>query len=91
MPEADAQPSDDMADWLQEVAKRPWASERPLLDPAPRAERDPVWRRILQTGHRLQHGRELIGFAALVAGYLQYYYVDVMLQISCLPPCIAFV
>ncbi len=90
-PEPGSQLGDDLSGWLKEVAKRPWvngpASVCPAVSPeaGPRAEGGPQLRR------HLQKGRELIGLAVLAAAYLQYYYLDVMVQVGSLPRVIVFV
>jgi hypothetical protein len=79
----------DLADWLQEVAKRPWVEGPPsvvqtVVAEAPKSGREQRLRR------HLQHGRDLAGLAVLTVGYLQYYYLDVV-QVGDLPKVVYFV
>jgi len=80
-------PYRDLAQWLQEVARRPYAEpvSRRLEEPrrqsaAARAERA-RWLRV----------RRGIFFAVLAAAYLQFHLLDVMLQIEKMHPVVVFV
>lgn len=87
----DARPGDDLADWLQEAAKRPWVSGPASINPGvltearPKAAPEPGPRRLIQKGW------DLVALAALTIAYLQYYYLDVNVQIASLPQVIVFV
>jgi hypothetical protein len=74
--------SRDLAQWLQEVARRRYPMYGPSMRPPP-APREPPkkWRR----------ARELISFAALSAAYFQYHMLDVMLQIASMKSVTVFV
>ena len=91
IPDADRRPSEELSDWLQEVAKRPWVSGPPTVPPAVLAQASPQaasesW--LLRYNLR---GRDLAGLSVLTMAYLQYYYLDVMVQISSLPKVVVFV
>jgi hypothetical protein len=83
---------ENLADWLQEVAKRPWDSVSPSVNPVvitqesarKAGQRAPLARHI-------QRGRDLVALGALTIGWLQYYILDVMVQIASLPKVIVFV
>ena len=91
MPETNPQSGEDLADWLKEAAKRPWVCgplsfERAVLPVAsPQSGREPRARL------HLQNGRDLVALAVLMIGYLQYYYLDVMVQIGNLHKVVVFV
>jgi hypothetical protein len=91
MPDIDPYPGGDLTDWLQEVAKRPWVSGPPSINPAvlpeagPKAIQEPRLRR------HLRKGRDLVALSVLTITYLQYYYLDVMVQIGSLPKLVVFV
>jgi hypothetical protein len=78
-------PSRELAQWLQEVARRRYPMYGPSMRPPdpPRApvERPRKWRRL----------REVVGLAALSGAYLQYYMLDVMLQIATMKSVTVFV
>lgn len=87
----DPHPGEDLADWLQESAKRPWVGGPPSINPAvvpgagPQAGLKPGLRR------HLQKGRDLVALAVLTMAYMQYYYLDVMVQIGSLSKVVVFV
>ena len=91
MPDTNAHSGEDLAVWLQEVAKRPWVGGPLSVNPAvlpgagPKAGQEPRLR-----GHT-QKGRDLVALAVLTIGFLQYYYLDVMVQIGSLPKVVVFV
>ena len=91
VPDTGAHSSENLADWLQEVAARPWVGGPVSIPPAivpeagPQTDPEPRLRR------SFQNGRDLIGMAALTIGYLQYYYLDVMVQIGNLHTVVIFV
>ena len=89
MPDASTPAGENLAAWLQESAKRPWAAGAASVSPElaeARAEAGPA------PGRRyLQNVRELVAMAALTIGYLQYYYLDVMVQIGNLQRVVVFV
>lgn len=88
---AERPPGEDLSAWLQEVAKRPRVSGPPttnrtvLAVASPEAVRESWLRR-----YHLR-GREFAGFSALTLAFLQYYYLDVMVQIGNLPKVLVFV
>lgn len=90
MPDYDANASEDLAHWLQEVARRPWVDGPPSVNPVihpgvgPQAGQEPRRR-------PLQNGRNLVALAGLTIGFLQYYYLDVMVQIGSLHKVVIFV
>jgi hypothetical protein len=88
---ADALPGEDIANWLQEVAKRPHVGASRPRSPAPREEHGPGDPGGLGTGNRIPHMRGLIAFTAVTGGFMLNYYVDVMLQIANLHAVIVFV
>lgn len=76
-------PSRELAQWLQEVARRRY----PMYGPSRRRDtppprRVPPKRRIV---------REAISFAALAAAYFQYHMLDVMLQVASMRSVTVFV
>ena len=91
IPDTERRPGEELSDWLQEVAKRPWVSGPAMIAPAVVAEVSPEtaceswWRR-----HHLR-GRDIAGLSVLTMAYLQYYYLDVMVQIGTLPKVVIFV
>jgi hypothetical protein len=82
---------DDIADWLQEVAKRPWVGGLQTVNPAVLPQSGPNSARVARMERQLQHGRELVALAVLALGYMQYYYLDTLVQIGGLPKVIVFV
>lgn len=91
MPDVDPHRGEDLADWLQEVAKRPRVSGPPSINPAVLPEAGPKAGREPRLRHHLQKGRDMVALAVLTIGYLQYYYLDVMVQIGSLPKVVVFV
>ena len=91
MPDTNAHSGEDLAVWLQEVAKRPWVSGPPTINAAVLAEDSPGAAR--ESWLRRYHlkGRDLAGLSVLTMAYLQYYYLDVMVQIGSLPKVVVFV
>jgi hypothetical protein len=91
MPDTNAHAGENLSDWLQEVAARPWVSGPPSINPASlpgtglKAGPEPRRRR------HFQNGRDVVALAALSIGYLQYYYLDVMVQIGSLHQVVIFV
>ena len=90
-PGAERPSGEDLSDWLQEVAKRPWVSGPPTINAAVLAEDSPGAAR--ESWLRRYHlkGRDLAGLSVLTMAYLQYYYLDVMVQIGSLPKVVVFV
>jgi hypothetical protein len=82
---------ENVANWLQEVAGRPWVSGPPSVEPEILAEPPTGSREQAKAWHEIQNGRELVGLAALAVGWLQYYFLDAMVQIASLPAVIVFV
>jgi hypothetical protein len=72
-----------MARWLQEAGRRVhWAPlPEPLLESPPAAQ-------VKKSAIRVRH---LALFGVLTGSYLQYYMLDVMLQINSLPAIVVFV
>ena len=91
IPDAERRPGEELSDWLQEVAKRPWVSGPTTITPAVVAEVSPE--AASKSWLRRYHlsGRGLAGLSVLTMAYLQYYYLDVMVQISSLPKVVVFV
>ncbi len=84
MDEQDDDPSVDAVRWLQEAGRR----SRKVQTPLPEVEVAP------QNGREKESGR-LVGTKVLLSGvlalaYLQYYFLDVMVQINALPAIIVF-
>ncbi len=90
MPDTNPHAYEDLADWLQEVAARPWDSGSPSIPPGVLPGR-PNAGRESRTRRHLQKGRDLVALAALTIAYLQYYYLDVMVQVHSLPQVVVFV
>ena len=90
-PDAERHSGEELSDWLQEVAKRPWVSGPPTINAAVLAEASPEAAR--ESWLRRYHlkGRDLAGLSVLTMAYLQYYYLDVMVQIGSLPKVVVFV
>ena len=78
-------PSRELAQWLKEVARRRYPMYGPSwrFDP-PRATKEPPQK-------KRRRVRELVSFGALAAAYLQYYMLDVMLQIASMNSVTVFV
>jgi hypothetical protein len=76
-------PSRELAQWLQEVARRRYPHVRPRGPEAPPPPGKPPenWRTV----------REAISFAALAAAYLQYHMLEVMLEIASMKTVTVFV
>jgi hypothetical protein len=84
MDEQDDGASVDAARWLQEAGRRSRRVQPPVpeVEPAPRLNnetRPARWAR-----------KKLLLSAALALAYLQYYFLDVMVQINALPAIIVF-
>lgn len=79
----------DLADWLQETARRDAASRafprRPPMDTPPAAARGRSF-----GGEILYRNRQLVGFACVSAAYLQYYFIGVMTEIYSLSGPVIF-
>ena len=94
-PDTSAHSSENLSDWLQEVAARPWGdgplSINPALVPEHVPETGPKASLAPRRRRQLQHGRDLVALAVLTIGYLQYYYLDVMVQIGNLHQVVVFV
>jgi hypothetical protein len=91
MPGPVPQSSEDISDWLQEVAKRPWVNGPHSVNPSPIPEGGLEIDRESRLRRRLQRRRDLVGLAVLTISYLQYFYFDVMVQIASIPKVIVFV
>jgi hypothetical protein len=89
MPDASSPAGENLAEWLQESAKRPWTAGAASVSP----EVDVAGSEAGQALQRpyLQNVRELVALTALTIGYLQYYYLDVMVQIGNLHRVVVFV
>jgi len=84
----DEDPYRDLAQWLQEAARRKYAEpvSRRLPDP------DELRRQAaLAARERWRAVRQGMSFAVLAAAYLQYHLLDVMLQIETMPSVVVFV
>lgn len=90
-PDPKPHPAEELSDWLQEVAKRPWVSGPPTINPAVLAEASPEAARESWLGKHHLRGRDFAGLSVLTMAYLQYYYLDVMVQIGSLPKVVVFV
>ena len=90
-PEAEPHPGEELSNWLQEVAKRPWVTGPPTIIPAVLAKAGPEAAR--ESWLRRHHlgSRDFAGLSVLTMAYLQYYYLDVMVQIGSLPQVVVFV
>jgi len=91
MPDTNAHSGENLADWLQEVARRPWSDGPVSINPAilP-GSGSPAGQAPRQRRH-LPHGRDIVALAALTIGFLQYYYLDVIVQIGSLHKVVIFV
>lgn len=87
----DALPSEDIVNWLQEVAKRPRVGARTPISAAPQVRLRAAERRDIRTRLRIQQPWRLIAFAAMACGFMLNYYMDVMLHIANLRTVIVFV
>ena len=91
MPDTNVHSGEDLADWLQEAAKRPWVGAPLPINHAVLPGAGPEARRESRLRRHLQQGRELVALAVLTLGFLQYYYLDVMVQIGYLHKVVVFV
>jgi hypothetical protein len=83
--------SENLADWLQEVARRPWNAGSLLSEPSAPSVAPPQASVNRQGRRFLQNVRHVVALAALTIGYLQYYYLDIMVQIGALHKLVVFV
>lgn len=83
--------SENLADWLQEVARRPWVDGPTSVNSATPPLAGAQAGREFRQRRYLPHGRDILALAALTAGFLQYYYLDVMVQIGGLHKVVIFV
>ena len=90
LPDTAAHKGEDLSHWLQEAGKRPWVNGPLSLTPLLPATGHKM-RRAPQARRHLQHGRDLVGLAILTIGFLQYYYLDVMVPIDSLQKVVVFV
>ena len=88
---AERHSGEELSDWLQEVAKRPWVSGPTTINPAVVSEASPEAARESWLRRYHLRGRDFAGLSALTMAYLQYYYLDVMVQIGSLPKVVVFV
>src|SRR6267143_7142369 len=84
MDEQDDDASVDAARWLQEAGRR----SRKLQAPQPEVEVTP--RQGDETRPARRVGTKVLLSTALALAYLQYYFLDVMVQINALPAIIVF-
>ena len=86
MDEQDDDPYVDAARWLQEAGRRsrkvPTHQREVEVTPAKHGDESNSVRKA---------GRRLVLFAVLALSYMQYYFLDVMVQINALPAIIVFV
>jgi hypothetical protein len=75
--------SEVLARWLQEVGRRTSRAARRGGEPEPRAPEPPRTTR--------GHARQIALFGVLALAFLQYYALDVMVQIYSLPSIVVFV
>jgi type VI protein secretion system component VasF len=73
-------PSEELAQWLQEVGQR--RNPRPQSEPSRKAER---------TRSKRQYFKNALLAALLIMAVLQYYFIDVQLQILSQPSLTVFV
>jgi hypothetical protein len=90
-PASDPAFGEDLSGWLKEVAKRPWIDGPHTVNPAVVPKVNSGAKVGPQLRRHLHKGRELIALAVLTISYLQYYYLDVMVQVGSLPKVIVFV
>lgn len=88
---AETPAGEDLSDWLQEAAKRSSVSGPPTINRAAPAMAGPEAVRESRLRRDHLRGREFAGFSALTIAFLQYYYLDVMVQIGNLPKVVVFV
>ena len=91
MSDSDPHAGEDLADWLQEVAKRPWVSGPLSINPSGLPGAGPTAVQAPRLRGHIQNGRDLVAFALLTIAYLQYYYLDVMVQIGKLDKVVVFI
>ena len=84
MDEQDDDPSVDAVRWLQEAGRR----SRKVQTPHPEVEVTP--RQGDETRPARRVGTKVLLSTALALAYLQYYFLDVMVQINALPAIIVF-
>ena len=84
MDEKDDDPYVDAARWLQEVGRRSRSAPTPYreVEVAPESAADKESVRLV--------GRKILLSGVLALAYLQYYFLDVMVQINALPAIIVF-
>ena len=84
MDEKDDDPYVDAARWLQEVGRRSRSAPTPYreVEVAPESGADKESVRLV--------GRKILLSGVLALAYLQYYFLDVMVQINALPVIIVF-
>ena len=90
MPESNARSGENLSDWLQEAARRPLAVVQESIFQAS-AEGGPHTRQATLRRRHPQSARDIVALAALTIGFLQYYYLDVMVQIGNLQRIVVFV
>ncbi|MBC7803860.1 MAG: hypothetical protein H7Y16_08305 [Candidatus Parcubacteria bacterium] len=90
LPVAERQSGEDLSNWLQEAAKRPWVSGPNSINPASNAEDDSKAAPEPRVRRHQPRGRDVAGLFVLTVAYLQYYYLDVMVQISSLSEVVVF-
>jgi hypothetical protein len=86
MNEQDDDASVDAARWLQEAGRRSWKVQAPL----PEVEVTPAKHGDESNSIRKVAGTRLVLIAVLSLSYMQYYFLDVMVQINALPVIIVF-
>jgi hypothetical protein len=86
MDEQDNDPYVDAARWLQEAGRR----SRKLPAPPREVEATPA-KHGAEINSVPKVGTRLVLFAVLALSYMQYYFLDVMVQINALPVIIVFV
>lgn len=82
---------DDLAVWLQEAAKRPWIDGPHSVNPSVLSGAELEARPGPRAHHYIQNRRHLVALAGLTIGFLQYYYLDVMVQIGSMSSVVVFV
>lgn len=83
MVQVNEDPHEAVTRWLEEAGRRSAPAARKAIEPEPRAPR--------RWSVSLRHGRQLVLFGVLALAFLQYYALDVMLQIEKLPSIVVFV
>ena len=91
MSDSDPRAGEDLAEWLQEVAKRPWVSGPLSINPTGLPVAGPTAVQAPRLRGHLQNGRGLVALCVLTIAYLQYYYLDVLVQIGKLDKVVVFV